>query len=453
MAKNDEIGFSGLNVRSGRIYDDFLREFHGVEAYKRYNEMRLNDATIGAGLLAVELTLRGLDWTFIGDDERWVQVVEDARAAMSQSWNDFISEAMSFVWAGYSVHEIVYQRDGSRWLWRKFPIRGQDTIHQWLLDETGGIQGIIQIASPTYKAITIPIEKLILFRMRSERNNPEGRSLLRPIWLSYYYLKNLQQIEAIGFERDVNGLPAIKLPQGASVNESDENSDASKAAKIVRNMRNDEQAGLVLPFGWDALLLSGSGKSFAELANAIERYERRIATAFFAQFLMLGQNGVGSYSLSQTSTDFFLRAVDAIADIIAETFSKYAIPRLLKLNGATDEQAASVSLQHTSAGTADVTRIAQYISSVRDMLTIDAEDELWLRQMIGLPEKDLDALEQLRREKPQAPPQAQMTAYAADAPDDDARRMLERKWSKTLKEFFAQEQERILKEARRAAKR
>jgi len=487
----NETGFTGLVEYQGQVKDDPLREFHGKEAYKRFNEMRLNNATIGTGLLAIEYVIRGMSWTFSSEEENdpWLELVNEARDAMSQSWNDFISECISFVWAGYSISEIVYQYDERRrLLWRKFAPRGQDTVFQWLFDETGGIAGFKQLAAPLYRSVDIPIEKMILFRTKAEKNSPEGRSLLRIAWTSYYYLKNLQQIEAIGFERDVAGMPKIHLPPGASVDESDTNSDASKAAKIVRNIRVDEQAGIIEPDGWEVSLMSGAGKSFADLANAIERYDKRVATAFFSQFLMLGQSGVGSLALSENSTDFFMTAINTIADIISETFTKFGVYRLLKYNGATDEEAKRIKLEHTPANSVDVSKIGAALQQTKELLTWDAEDELWWRQIIGMPEKEVEALQEERdvvKEQKAAAARAfaerinqgtnklpnnqpdneqnvdqnaqgqdnnSVTLLSADPPDMDERMKFERQYKKLIQGFMDEQKKRILKQAREMRK-
>lgn len=481
MAENKEkgeIGFTGLVEYNGQIKDDFLKEFHGKEAYKRFNEMRLNNATIGAGLLAIEYIIRSMSWEFTSDEENdpWLEIAEEARTNMSTSWNDFISEAISFVWAGFSIFEIVYKNEGGKWSWRKFAPRGQDTVYQWLFDDNGGLAGFRQLAAPKFQAVDIPIEKSILFRTRLEKNNPEGRSLLRIAWVSYYYLKNLQQIEAIGFERDVSGMPVINLPQGASTSQSDPNSDASKAAQVVRNVRTDEQAGLVLPYEWAFSLASGTGRSFQSLAAAIERYEKRIAISFFSQFLMLGQDGTGSLALGTSSTDFFMNAVNAIADIVSETFTKYAVYRLLKLNGATDEEARRIKLTHTPASTVDITKIGTFLGSIKDMLTLDENDELWLRQLAGMPERDPEQLKAEREVKQKERAEAakafsqkvqqspidqkggpqidknRADLYAGIPLDVKKREKLEKDMNKLVAEFFERQKKRILKQVKEMQK-
>lgn len=465
-----ETGYTGLLEFNGQIQDDFLREFRGKEAYKRYDEMRRNSPIIGAGLSAIEYTIRNMSWEFSAEDNNYgedetmedprVQLLEDAKENMSHSWNDFISEVLSMTWAGFSMFNIVYEYDETnRVLWRKFATRGQDTVFRWLFDENGGLAGVQQMAAPNYKVIDIPITELLLFRTRVERNNPEGKSLLRTAWIPYYYAKNLMQIEAIGFERDLNGLPVITLPPGASTDENNANSDASKAAKVVRNLRNDEQSGVVLPNLWQLALLSGSSKGFDALSNAIERYESRMLLAFMSQFLLLGQDGTGSYSLSKDQTDFFIMATNSIADVISETFTKYAIPRLLKLNGY---DAEGVCLEHTPANKTDITVVSSFLQSVQDKITWSPDDELWLRQVAGLPErtpeeiladkeeKQARAMEIAKGATPMEQPQDQQQdnnrpGEFAAAPSDDKRLQLERKLKRIIQSSLDATKERVMK--------
>jgi len=469
MANFTEKGQTGLSQYNGIIKDDFLREFTGKEAYKRFNEMRLNSSIIASGLSAVEYIIRRMSWNFSegeGEDDPRHELLEDARKAMSMSWNDHISEALTFIVFGFYVCEKIYQRDDKgRILWRKFATRGQDTVYRWEFDKNGGIEAMVQMAAPNYDVITLPIKDLLIYRTRLERGNPEGRSLLRPAWIPYYYTKNLQQIEAIGFERDLNGLPVIKLPEGADTAETD-TSDLGKAQKMVRNLRNDEQAGATLPFGWDLLLLSGAGKGFSALADAIKRYESRTAMVFFTQSLLLGQDGVGSLALSTDMKNFLITFADAIADIIAETFSKYAIPDLLRLNGYTGEESQGIKLEHTPAGDVDITKVADGLQKITNMLTWDENDESWLRQMVGLPEKeavdikagrdveDAKKQEEARKIKEEVDKEVKANdmmkaeQFKSNAKDDYKRRQMERKLEEMLTEHLAATKRRVLKEAK-----
>lgn len=387
QANLKETGSTGLLQFSGYIFEDFLREWHGREAFKRANEMRLNSPVVGALLSAIEQSIRKVTWTFSseeGPDDPRLEILESSRAHMTTAWGNHIIEALTMMPFGFALFEIVYQRwsDGSI-IWKKFAPRGQDTVLRWLINDAGGIEGFVQQAAPHYRTVEIPIEKLLHYRTRSEKNNPEGRSILRQSWIPYYYAKNIAQIEAIGIERDLAGLPMIKLPMNASTETSDPNSDASKAAKMVRNIRQDEQAGIVLPFGWELALLTTGGSRQFDTNAIVARYESRIMMSALAQFLMLGQNGRGgSQALSQDQSHLFMEAMNTPADIIAEEITHQAIPRLMRLNGY---EAEGLELKHSAAGDVDLSILAEALAKIQPFLSWTPEDEAWLRNVARLP--------------------------------------------------------------------
>lgn len=358
-----EIGSTGLAQFSGRIQQDFLKELRGLEGYRKFDEMRSNSPVVGALLLAIRQPILAMEWTFnstVENDPR-LEICNAALENMSYSMRDHVSEALCFLWAGYYPFEIVYERGENGWmLWRKFSPRGQDTVIRWGFGEDGGITGFYQRVNFVEEKF-IPIEKTILYRINVERNNPEGRSILRPAWTSYYYAKYIQQAEAIGLERGLDGFPIIKLPEGANTDEDNSNSDASKAAEFVRNVRNDEQAGMVLPFGWDFDLAAPGAQSRLDADKVIRRYESRILMSTLTQFLNLGQEAVGSLSLSKDQTDFFTMSVNAIADVISGTITKHALPKLMKMNGY---DAVGLSLTHSPANQEDTQAIANALQSV-----------------------------------------------------------------------------------------
>ena len=65
---------------------------------------------------------------------------------------------------------------------------------------------------PSYNLYTIPIDKALLFRTKSRKDNPEGRSILRNAYRSWYFKRRIQEVEGIGIERDLAGLPVMYAP-------------------------------------------------------------------------------------------------------------------------------------------------------------------------------------------------------------------------------------------------
>lgn len=491
MAQREQ-GTTGLTVFSGQVQEEFLRELRGREGAKRWDEMRKNSPIIGAMLYYHEMSVRKCSWNFTNraapkaSDER-VDFLNYARQNMTQSWNDFISESLSCLAFGFSIFWTNYKRDKNNALvWDTFSPRAQNTVYQWLMNyegqqaydpnkRNGEILGFIQQAPPTYKMYTLLMERLIHFRTRVERNNPEGISLLRNAWVPYYYCKNLQSVEAIGYERDLNGMLVIHMPAGANMNEDDPNSDFSKASEVGRNVRNDEQGSLLEPEGWEFKLLSAAGKGFADIGRTIERYESRMLMAMLSQFIMLGQNGVGSLALSKDTTSIATMIVDATADIIAETFTQQEIPRILRLNGY---DPTDIVLEHSPAGDTDITAYADFLQKVQDRITWDASDELWLRQMAGMPEKTEQELEAAMEEREaqkeaarqlflqrtngntpaQTPPNGKNGSqpnenyavyFEAGKPlDERKRRQIEKQWNEAMTLFLVKQKRRLMKKAR-----
>mgnify|MGYP001597594841 CR=1 FL=1 len=483
-----ELGSPGLVSFSGIISEEFLRELRGKEAYKRYDEMRRNSPVIGALLMAIEQALRQVAWEFYseeGEKDPRLKLIQDAQANLSHSWNDHIIEALTFLPFGFSLFEIVYERVGGALLWRKFAPRGQETVVRWLFEDDGGLKGITQQAAPLYRSIDIPIEKMLLYRTRVERGNPVGRSILRNAWVPYYFAKHIQQSEAIGIERDLAGLPMIEMPQSADTSgdtsataEPSKETDVGRAQAIVRNVRNDEAAGLVMPFGWKFSLVSTGGSRQFDTDKVVNRHESRMLMSCLAQFLMLGQENVGSLALSRDQTDFFAMSVNATANTISETFTKYAVARLLRLNGYEPE---GITLKHELAGDTSMATVADFLQKVGSNITWTPADEVWLREVANLPsrtEEELKAEKDERRsfaaaafggrppgEKPaendktakgepededgKKPEGLTLTHYASNkAPDDDERRTFERRMEKLLRKALEATKKRVLKGAK-----
>ena len=482
-ALTKDVGATGINLDGwGEVGSEFLNEWRGTQnKVKRVKEMLLNSPTVAAMRMAIEMPIRDIDWQFVsdeGEEDPRVQLLDDALENMSYSWNDHIIDALLFPFYGWSLFSITYEQVGGRMLWKKLKPLGHDTIQRWLFDEDGGLAGVQQY--PTLWPEPIPVDRLLLYRFRKQGNNPEGESILRPAWPAWYYQKNISQIEAIGIERNLAGLPVIKLPENANVDENDTASDWSRGAKLVRNARNDEQAGFVLPFGWDLQLLSssGSGKA-AEVDAVISRYEKRILMTGLAQFLMLGMDNVGALATSSSSMDFFTKSVNAVADIIAETFTKYAAERLLELNGY---DARGVRLTHSPAGETAPEQLAAILQQVGGMLTWTPQDEVWLRSLLRMPEVDEGELEAAAAEKEaraaamveamkqrQGQPSQDGEQQPADSPADGedelsawfsqpevfaavdnraARAKFERQWQKVMADYFKAQQKALIKEIR-----
>lgn len=414
-----EVGSSGLHQNGGEVRQDFLRQLQGKQAYANYREMADNDPVVGAMLHAIEMLIRSVDWSVEPVDEMDDRAVEQAEFVsecltdMSSSWVDTLASIMSFLVYGYSYHEIVYKRrrgftndprtrskyNDGRIGWRKLPARSQETIQRWELDTNGGIRGAYQVDPNSSKsgAVYLPMEKCLLFRTTSKLNNPQGRSVLRNAFVPWYYKKRISEIEAIGIERDLAGMPVALVPPHLLSDNATSNERAALDAikQIVRNIKRDEQEGVVFPLAYDPEtnqpaykleLLSTGGQRQFDTDAIIARYDQRIAMTVLADFLLLGHEKVGTQALSVSKIDLFVRSLDAYLTEIAEVFNQHAIPRLLRING-TDEGLAP-SLAFTTPKNIDIGALGSFVASLAQAgapLFPDQQLEDYLRGAAGLP--------------------------------------------------------------------
>lgn len=418
-----ELGTTGLKRTSGFVYDEFLTRLQGIQGIKTYREMSDNDPVIGAVLYAIEKVITRLEWrvdpykdqSADGDpdptDVETAAFIDSCLNDMSDTWDSTLSQVLSMIIYGWSFHEIVYKRrvgpdqkdpsKRSRYSdgkigWRKWAMRGQETLYLWTFDPDGGIQGMQQVDPYTgHGRIDIPIEKALLFRTTAAKNNPEGRSLLRNAYRPWWFKRRIEEIEAIGIERDLAGLPIAYVPPEylSSAATPDQQAVLSAIKQIVTSIKRNENEGIVFPQVYDEsgkplfdlkLLSSGGARQF-DTDKVITRLDQRIAMSVLSDFILLGQDRVGSFALGATKMDLWSMSVDSIAKTIADTVNQHAIPRLLNLNGM--DTTRPPALQYSEVAHVDLTEISDFVSKMTQagVLAPDPTLEDHLRELAGLP--------------------------------------------------------------------
>lgn len=402
---------------SGSIFfEEFLHELRGVKGVQAYTEMADNDATVGAILFAIEMLMRQCEFhvepaSDSAKDKDCAEFVESCMNDMERTWADTLSEILSFLTYGWSYHEIVYKRRVGKTTspitnskyndgligWRKLPIRSQDTLYGWeYKDDSDELIGMTQSPPPTFEHLTIPIEKALHFRTRSRKDNPEGRSILRTAYRAYYFKKRLEEIEGYGMERDLAGFPVLYSPADLPIWDPDDPEmiqTLARAERIVSSIRRDAREGLVLPGGengWKLELVSSGSRRQFDTNAIIDRYDKRIATSVLADFVMLGQQSVGSFALADNKTQIFAMAIGTYLDVICEVFNNQGIPRLIDLNG--DHFKGITDYPKMVHGDIDEPDLQQFASFIKEMvgsgvLVPDDALEEEVRRIGNLPEK------------------------------------------------------------------
>jgi len=365
------LGVAGTSTRNGTLKaDDLQPELRGKRAIRKYREMRDNDATIGAALYAVEQMLRDvpIKITPADDSEQAkaeAEFVESVLEDMDHSLDDHISEALSFLTFGFSAFEVVYKRrigpyerspkkrskftDGRIGI-RKIAPRAQWTINRFDVDQqSGDLYGFHQDVSSGFGTNYIPMRKAILYRTTTINGDPSGRSILRNAYAAYERLNAIQQYEAIGIERELAGIPHAEVPAEYLSADATEAQQAvlNQMKEILRDLKFNEQGFLITPSdtypGKDGeptnqklvsvKLISSEGTRNIDIDPVVKRYQHDIARSVLAEFIMLGGGSNGSYALSKSKSDLFLRALESYIHTIVDILNKQLIEPLWRLNG------------------------------------------------------------------------------------------------------------------------
>lgn len=415
-----DAGRSGLRHHSGYVYEEFLPGLQDERGRRVFQEMADNDATVAAMLAAIGLMILPIAWKVeqaeAGTTSQDIDFVYSVMEDMNRPWNDLIVEALTCLEYGWSFVETSYkrrlgpfQKDGARRSMfsdgrigiRSMAPRSQDSLDRWDIDPSGSIRGWWQRDPMTGATAYLPMSRGVLFRTTTKRDNPEGKSVLRRAWRSWRKLRNIQDIEAVGIERELAGLPVLRVPSSLlnSTREADR-AILESYKKIGRDVKFNEQGYVIIPSDpyTDAEgrpsqvpmvsleLLSAGGERAIDTSEAKRGYQQDICRCVLADFLMLGSGDRGSYAMSVGKQDLFVHSCEVMRDSFAAVLNRYMLRPLWMINGLPPEQCprlapgpvARENLQELGGFVSDMVTSA--------LLTPDQELERHLRSAAGLPE-------------------------------------------------------------------
>lgn len=396
---------SDTNPSWGLRMDEFVVQLRGRQGVKKYREMAENDAVIGAILHAMTQMMRSIEWRVEGGSNSAVDFVHSVMNGMDdKSFEEFIADVLTMLPYGFSIFEMVPRRDSDGLIrMKKLASRAAFTIDRFETKENGDILGVWQVASQ--KNVYIPYSKLLHFRTTSTANEPSGRSVLRSAYTSWRAANNIRYFEGVGIERELNGLPIVRIPSEFMAADA---SDAQKALfnqmkTIARDVKRNEQGYIILPSDRYADddgkltnnlmvefdLIASKGTRDIDTGAVILRYEQAIARSVMADFVMLGANDRGSFALSKSKADLFLKALEGYADTIAAQLNRKLLPYLWELNGM--NQADMPKINRGRVAPVDIDELGQYIQRLAlsgvDLFPDENLDK-HLRDVAGLPEGD-----------------------------------------------------------------
>lgn len=370
------------------------------QALRVYEQMARNDASVDVSLRAAKTPVMGATFYIEAfDDKPENQDIAEFTSfnileGLSQPFLIVLQDVLTMYEAGFSILEPVWEqrewaprRTGANrrryTMLKKLAPRPASTISEFIYDDTGGPVGVKQmkiLEGGRTEEVEIPIEKLIIFTFNRSGGNLEGKSLLRTAYKHWYYKDNLYKIDAIQKERHALGIPKATLQPGYK------QKDVDAAWELVRNLRTNEEAGMVLPPEMDVEFVKFQGE-LVSVIDSIEHHEGRILLNVMVQFLLLGLSMGGGRATSGSHLDMFHKSLRYVGNMICDFFNLYLIPRLVVYNFNTQEF-PRMRVRNIGEGR-DMQMWASAMANLasRNLITLDLETEQWVREQIDAPTK------------------------------------------------------------------
>ncbi len=398
--------------------------------------MAETDETVGAMFWCVHSAIRQITFEHVPQIDGVDDTAGDAEAKkhadfmntvlkdMNAPFGDHVEDALTMMWAGFSTIEMVTKRrDGvnSRFKDNFYGLKSlnlisQITIHNWDYSADGTELMSFRQAG---NGKPVPLYKTLLYRTTTAYNMPQGRPLLQNAWRAWKLKRKVQDSEAIGIERDLCGLPVMRLPKEVMDAQYELESDnitltkeAMQARAMVQNallatqdMRLNKSGGLVLPSDtwgvengstdttpmYDFSIVTTGGQRSIDARTAARDYDHSIARVILLQFLMLGQRSGGSYGLSDDQSSMALASINALTQKIVDEWNHKAVPYIWQVNGFDPKYRPR--LRHGEINKTSVVQLGQFLAGLGKGVELWASDpkmRVAAAKAAGLP-YDVDA--------------------------------------------------------------
>lgn len=385
-----EIGTTGIGLKgvSGKKYEDISKLWKGKNKKDFISEMRLNDPYVSSWINAKNAIALKPDWGVKPNKEEDEKSKEYAELIsnmlfkdMSTSFNSFVLNSATMSEYGFAVAEIVLKKrqgktdnpvtsslyDDGLFGIAKLSPRWQNSITKWDIDNTGNIENIYQNSDDFGVQIKIPYKKVLHFVMNGYNGNPEGESVLRGTFSSYYNKKNIERIQRETFERGFTGFLDIQVPPRYMSRKygTPETAEAMRRLEaFLKNVKQGKEAGLIRPFSKDfnIELIQGKTGTGLDPDTMIDRYNTEIVLCLLSDSFM-GKNKVyqGS-SGEQTKTKIYKSFIGIILDEIKEQINKKLIPLIFEVNNLDAEYMPY--LDYGNLDDLDLQAVSWFIQSV-----------------------------------------------------------------------------------------
>lgn len=389
-----EVGNTGLDLKGvkGKIEEDLSNLWKGKKKKDFISEMKANDPYVNAWVNAKNAIALKPDWGIKvkedieeGQSEKakeYAELIQNMLFKdMSTTFNSFILNSVTMAEYGFALSEIVLKKrlgktdnpmtsslynDGLFGISKLAP-RWQNSISKWDIDDSGNIENVYQKGDFVSDDIKMPYKKMLHFVMNGYNGNPEGESVLRGTFVSYYNKKNIERIQRETFERGFSGILDIQVPPRymSKRNPSPEAQEVrNNLEAFMKNVKQGKEAGIIRPFSKDFCIELIQGKTGTGLDpdKMIDRYNTEIVMCLLSDSFMGKAKVYQGSSGEQTKTKIYKSFIGIILDEIKEQVNKKLIPMIFEVNNL--DQDLMPYLDYGNLDDLDLQAISWFIQSV-----------------------------------------------------------------------------------------
>jgi len=418
MPKADREKKLRTQARTHNIYhaDEYVTKLEDLSArLDAYTIIRKSGSQVGGLLRVIKLPIREVEWEVEGGKEEIRKFIDDnINVDLHGAWDDFIRLALTVLDFGFCVFEKVfmYDRNSSKYKWKKFVYLPQSTIKEIVGEKDGGLKKVVQYAATDtelgeslQETIDIGSDYLLVF-VNEKEGDWYGKSLFRNIYGNHQIKDVLMKIDAIKHDRFGVGIPWMKLKPGYK------KEDVSIATATMKQMRSHEYAYMIIPPGAEDFgILSMTGNDGTAVLKSIQYHDEQMSKSLLAQFIDLGTSQSGNRALGESFINLFLMSLNAITKQVEQTFNEYAIKQLVDINFGPQKEYPKLT-----AGQITLNKIMDLAESLEKLTNSKwvkpmPKDQNQIRNEFGLApldDEELEKIEQQRSQIPPTPPQPQV---------------------------------------------
>lgn len=408
-----------LSQMNGLIYEQSKAELRYPQNSKVYKQMQL-DSSVATPFSVVEILVGRPEWKIKAPKDAPEE--EHSRAKMlnynlhmmERPWAEYISEMISYPLYGHWEGEKIFRKystpHGDFIGCSDIQTISQDTVAKWLIDvDTKKLKGLrqdltyIQRSSTTStnksSYVDIPRIKFIHIKNNPKRNNPEGKSILDACYVDWKYKSLAEEYQIIGVVKDSSGIPMLYVDAERLANAAED--PTSPDGLLVEQLKSqssaihagDLSAG-IMPLQYDEsgkplfdiklLGVEGGGKMYDSLAIA-KYHSHKILMTFLMDILSLGEDGGGSFALSDSKLTLVGLAIESHLKTIKRALDHDLIKHLYIANGWEYNPETSARFEYSKEDDGDLTVIAGAIQKVMAVGAVRPSKELedWLLDTIA----------------------------------------------------------------------